>query len=209
MKRSGAPPGGVHTDGGAPTRAPRWAEPEDVSAAPDDAVLTAAQVAQWRTQRYLVLDGLYPSQLVEDTVRCHTKQFPTPTPEHTAAELAVGAGGGFGGIGTGREFPFDAEHDVYNMLTLHPRALKVCEQLLGTSDLRVTRSNYGAKYGALGLEKPRTAPNQNGWDGSVTGDQGMHWDYGNNTMLVPSDERPDCVAGICCKHMSTQCLSRR
>jgi hypothetical protein len=199
----------VHTDGGAPTRAPRWAEPEDVSAAPDDAVLTAAQVAQWRTQRYLVLDGLYPSQLVEDTVRCHTEQFPTPTPEHTAAELAVGAGGGFGGIGTGREFPFDAEHDVYNMLTLHPRALKMCEQLLGTSDLRVTRSNYGAKYGALGLEKPRTAPNQNGWDGSVTGDQGMHWDYGNNTMLVPSDERPDCVAGICCKHTSTQCLSRR
>ena len=197
MEPTGAPPGGVHTEGGGPSREPRWAEPEDVSAAPDDCVLSAEQVEQWRTQRYLVLDGLFPAQLIAEAVTCHTDEFPTPTPERPGAELAVDAGGGFGGIGTSREFPFDEAHDVYNMLTLHPRALKACEQLLDTSDLRVTRSNYGAKYGGGGFEKPRTAPDQNGWDASVTGDQTMHWDYGNNTMLVPSAERPDCVAGIC------------
>ena len=197
MEPTGAPPGGVHTEGGGPSREPRWAEPEDVSAAPDDCVLSAEQVEQWRTQRYLVLDGLFPAQLIAEAVACHTDEFPTPTPERPGAELAVDAGGGFGGIGTSREFPFDEAHDVYNMLTLHPRALKACEQLLDTSDLRVTRSNYGAKYGGGGFEKPRTAPDQNGWDASVTGDQTMHWDYGNNTMLVPSAERPDCVAGIC------------
>ena len=164
-----------------------------LSLAPDDCVLSAEQVEQWRTQRYLVLDGLFPARLIAEAVACHTEEFPTPTPERPSAELAGDAGGGFGGIGTSREFPFDVEHDVYNMLTLHPRALKT--QLLGTSDLRVTHSNYGAKYGGRGFEKPRTAPDQNGWDASVTGDQTMHWDFGNNTML---DVR------FCCEPWHTQ-----
>ena len=47
------------------------------------------------------------------------------------------------------------------------------------------------KYGTGANAAPREAPNK------PSGDQGMHQDYGNNTMLVPSDERPDCVAGIC------------
>ena len=34
MEQTGAPLGGVHTEGGGPSRDPRWAEPEDVSAAP-------------------------------------------------------------------------------------------------------------------------------------------------------------------------------
>ena len=189
MEQTGAPPGGVHTEGGGPSRQPRWAEPEDVSAAPDDCVLSAEQVEQWRTQRYLVLDGLFPAQLIAEAVACHTEEFPTPTPQRPSAELAGDAGGGFGGIGTSREFPFDVEHDVYNMLTLHPRALKACEQLLGTSDLRVTRSNYGAKYGGRGFEKPRTAPDQNGWDASVTGDQTMHWCARPPTSLSQSVTR--------------------
>ena len=54
MERSGAPEGGMHTDGGAPTRAPRWAEPEDVSSAPDDCVLTAAQVPTGTTCRLVL-----------------------------------------------------------------------------------------------------------------------------------------------------------
>jgi len=166
----GAPLNSLHTHGGGEPRAPQWAEPGDVSEAPDDAILTAAQVQQFREQRYLVLDGLYPSELVEQAVHCHTAHFPAPSPEHSAAELGNGHNG-FGGIGTDREFPFDAEHDIFNMLTLHPRALSCCAQLLDTADLRVTRSNFGGKYGANGHEVPRASFTVDG----PTGDQGIHW----------------------------------
>ena len=190
--KSGAPPGGLHTDGGGSPRPAQWALPEDVSTSTDDTILTPEQVARWKRDRYLVLDGLWPAELIAEAVATAAAEFPDPSETHPAATLGEGQSG-FGGIGTNREFPFDSEHDVYNMLTLHPRVLRCCSQLLGTSGLRLTRSNYGAKYGANGHELPRTEFD-GGWP---TGDQNMHCDFGNNTMLVPSRERPDCVAGIC------------
>ena len=165
----GAPPGGLHTHGG-PPRPPRWAIAEDVSSRPDEAILTPAQVKQFREQRYLVLDGVYPEDLVQQGIACHTAHFPAPAADGSdTAELAEGHSG-FGGIGTDREFPFDEEHNVFNTMTLHPRALSAAAQLLDTPVLRISRSNFGGKYGAHGHDNPRQSFD-GGWP---TGDQNIH-----------------------------------
>lgn len=192
--RSGAPPGGAHTHGGGPARAAQWAEPEDVATAPDSAPLTAAQVARFHAERYLVLDGLFPPELIAQALAVNTADFPTPSADKPAADLQ--AARSTHALGS-REFPFDEEHDAYNQLTLHPRALRCVAQLLGTADLRVTRSNTVlTKYGPSSTDSAgRDLPIQG--FGRASGDQNLHQDYGNNTMLVPSSERPDCVAGIC------------
>ena len=136
--RSGSPPGALHTDGGGATRPAQWAEPQDISAAPDSAPLTAAQVAQFQRERYLVLDGMYPAELIARAMAVNTTDFPTPSAAEPAAALAEASAEA--PLGS-REFPFDEAHDVYNLLTLHPRALRCVAQLVGTADLRITRSN--------------------------------------------------------------------
>ena len=195
MARDGAPQG-VHTqDGGAP----RWVEPTLALRQGAPSVLTPAQVQQWKEQRFVVVDGIWPADLIADAVRAHTGFVPPISPDNPAAELVRGKDfrgrqTGFGAGNREQEFPFDSkELDAFNQLTLHPRALQAVAQLLGTNDLRVTRSNFGAKIGALGHEKPRTSF-RTGF-GEV-GDQPMHLDFRNNMLLVPSAHRPDTVAGI-------------
>ena len=194
--RGGAPQG-VHTQDG---RAPCWAEPSPALGQGAASVLTPAQVQQWQEQRFVLVDGVWPADLIADAVRAHTDFFPDISPANSAAELAQGKDfrgrqSGFGGGNREQEFPFDSSSDldVFNQLTLHARALQAVGQLLGTDDLRVTRSNFVAKIGSLGHEKPRTSFS----DGfGAVGDQPLHLDFRNNMLLVPSAHRPDAVAGI-------------
>ena len=140
--------------------------------------LTPEQVQHWREKRYLVVDNIWPMELMQEAAAQWEAYCPTPTSYEHAAELKAREGGGPGG------FPYGPEMMASNQSTLHPRILRAVAQLLGTDELQLTQSGGGAKYGALGHEMPRLAEQQEGF-GEV-GDQPLHKDYGNNTLLVPS-----------------------
>lgn len=144
---------------------------------PDAAPLDAAQVAQWREQGAVVVDGLVPLDLVL-AVR------------DTALALARPPGPGeptdFGSAG---RCVFPADCEAFNALTLHPRLLAALAQLLGEDvrNLRLTQSDLWTKWGR------EQAPD----DPFDNSDQRMHVDYPNHTLLHPPPwDDPDAVEVI-------------
>ena len=164
-----------------------WAVPVEANPQGHADTLTPEQVQHWHNHRYLVVNGIWLAELIAEEVAQLEEFFPTPTSWEHAAELKAREGApGPGG------FPFGPQMSAANQATLHPRALRAVSQLLGTDELLLTQSGAGAKYGAGGHEMPRV---QGEGFGEV-GDQPLHKDFGNNTLLVPSiDTAPEAV---CC-----------
>jgi hypothetical protein len=79
------------------------------------------------------------------------------------------------------QFPFDTtgQRSAFNEVVLHPRILRAVAQLLDEADVRFYGDLVQAKYG--------TEP--------ASGDQNLHLDFGNNTLLVPPPlpARPETV----------------
>ncbi len=75
-------------------------------------------------------------------------------------------------------YPMQA--DSVNDICLHPRILSAVEQLLGTSDIRLTQAEVWPKYG-----------NDRAKDGVVdvldNSDQRIHCDYPNHTLVHPPE----------------------
>ena len=175
-----------------------WAVPVQANPIGATDTLTPAQVRQWREQRYLVVDGIWPTELIAQEAAQMEAVYPTPTSYEHAAELKTMSEAPdavhFG------SFPFSDELcPAANQTTLHPRALRAVAQLLGTDELLLTQSGGGAKYGAKGHELPR----REGEGFGEVGDQPLHKDYGNNTLLVPAiDSPPEAVC--CILYLSSQ-----
>lgn len=145
-----------------------WATPEptlgmseepgrDSTMAP---VLSDAQVQAWHREGYLVVHGLFPAKLVETAVAA----------AHQRWEQGASLGG----------FPFAPELDAFNQIALHPRLLKAAEQCLGTDDLRLCQSGLMDKAHAPALGGARGERSD-----FAPGEQGLHQDYSNNTLVVP------------------------
>lgn len=66
--------------------------------------------------------------------------------------------------------PYDGSSAI-NLISLHPALIELARALLGVSDVRLYQSHTWAKY-----------------TGEADYDQEFHCDYGNHTLLVPSDE---------------------
>jgi len=66
--------------------------------------------------------------------------------------------------------PYDGSSAI-NLLSLHPELIALARALLGVSDVRLYQSHTWAKY-----------------TGEADYDQEFHCDYGNHTLLVPSEE---------------------
>jgi len=77
-------------------------------------------------------------------------------------------------------FPFREEMQPFNDVCLHPRFLRAAAQCLGTSDVRLVQSGSGKK---------KYEPLEEGTSGEqmdfIPGEQGLHQDYSNNTLVVP------------------------
>ena len=162
-------------EGWVPLPAPVWEEPEQALPLDSTDVLTPAQIRQWREQGWLVLDNIWPSDVIAAAAAAAEAIYPKPTP---SADAPIVPGFTAGAAAQHeRDFPFS--RSALNEVVLHPRILRVAAQLLGTDDSGVRF--YGdvvlGKYGALPPD----------------GDQDLHLDYGNNTMLVPPASMPETV----------------
>jgi len=150
-------------------REPVWEVPQQLAAAlpPADEVavaggahcggastpLSAQQLASFAERRFIALDNVFPAELLAAHIAIHAKHFPDPGPDLREPPTSS------------VQFPFAEDDMAANLITLHPRVLSVVSQLLGTDDIRLTRSNLSQKYG-VDVHQP---------DAQVSkGDQGMH-----------------------------------
>jgi hypothetical protein len=141
------------------------------SAAEDgsEPVLSVEQIKQWHSERFLVIDGVWPTELIQAAGAELEALYPTPSASHSAEELReAGPTHDPGG------FPWGPHLGSANLIPTHPRALRAVAQLLGTEEIMLTQSGAGAKYGAGGHELPRLSGSSAGF-GQV-GDQPIHKD---------------------------------
>jgi hypothetical protein len=157
----------------------------------DDPILTTDQVERFRHDGFVVVTGLWPADLVGQAVAEANELHP---PDEIARRIEAGERArGFS------EMPWiqqgeQAPDVALNHMTIHPRALRAVAQLMQVEpiDLRLSQSHVIAKYGKLVRQPGDPA------DGTVEGDQDMHVDYGNNTLMVPPRTvPPECVACLC------------
>jgi ectoine hydroxylase-related dioxygenase (phytanoyl-CoA dioxygenase family) len=136
---------------------------------------TARHVEQWRQEGFVVLEHFF-----------HTHEYEPVLRDYEVVYRDAGRGEG---VGTALELPREeararigvqfkniyslpyAGSSAINLISLHPELIRFARALLGVSDVRLYQSHTWAKY-----------------TGEADYDQDFHCDYGNHTLLVPSDE---------------------
>lgn len=172
----------------------------------DAAKLSSGQVAHFLEKGFIALDGIWPADMVERASAEAAEYFPNP---HEREEGDVGPELSWGNMHIakdrrGRPWPgyihtaparsrivampfFDLDDPArspdlaLNHIGLHPRLLKVVTQLMGRTDPAEIRSDQNvlrARYGPTDKSPPDLR-------GEAAGNQDMHVDYGNNSLVVP------------------------
>ena len=77
-------------------------------------VLSPEQVAAFHRDRFIIVSGVWPSELLAQHTAVHAQLFPEPT---VTPGLDTAAHGG------SVQFPFPAEQMAANLVTLHPRIM--------------------------------------------------------------------------------------
>ena len=160
-----------------------WWQPDDLTDA-DEPVLSEAQVDRFIHDGFVPVTGLWPEALVEQVLQEVAELHPE--------EKVVANKGGFS------EMPWTHKGEAspnlgLNHMTIHPRALSAVAQLLDVApiDVRLSQSHVISRYGHV-IRRPGEPR-----DGTIAGDQDIHVDYGNNTIMVPPRGRPEAVACLC------------
>ena len=167
-----------------------WWHPEALDAHADE-VLSAAQRRRFRERGFVVVENLWPNDLLQRAVDEATALHPV--------ERVVSAARQGSRAGRFSEMPWfrgeeRAADAALNQMSLHPRAMAAAASLIECEpiELRLSQSHVIAKYG-----QPIASADDDG-DVSIEGDQDIHVDYGNNTLLVPPKTRaPEAVACLC------------
>jgi len=157
-----------------------WWHPDDRASHPDSQILTVELVDQFLNEGFIVLTGLWPATTIHQAAREVRELHPD--------ETVATRGQGFS------EMPWtrageNAPDVALNIMSIHPRVLAAVAQLLNINaiDLRLSQSHIIAKFG-------QTTDNSE----EISGDQDIHVDYGNNTLLVPpKTSGPEAVACLC------------
>jgi hypothetical protein len=174
-----------------------------------DDVLSSEQCHSWRENGYTLVDGVLEQELVDDIRRscCANNRAPTPGESTTVGD------NGFRGI----LFPsLHADTESINHVTLHPRIINACSQLLNCKqhDLRLSQSELWPKFssadsttavteaiptpGSSSVSAPSSSSGISPFDKSgKRGDQRIHIDGFNHYLTFPNEwYRPDAVAMI-------------
>ena len=173
----------------------RWIEPQEPATLADTAiggdlaeveqqqpVLTPTQVQEFRDAGCVLVHGIWPNHVITAAAHAASEIEPLDQSARRPARMTRGAEG----HDAARAFPFDTP--ALNTVTLHPRILTAVAQLLDVAvdELRLTQGALDGKWGVVlppALAPP--APTSYSW-GTAVGDQPMHCDYGNNTLLSPA-----------------------
>lgn len=160
----------------------RWIGPEPALPGDAAAVLAPAQVASWRERGFALVDGVLPARLLERAAADALQRFPAPGSEEAARVRDFGSWG---------RMAFPSESDAANELSLHPRLLAACAQLLDlpVRALRMTQADLWPKYG-----RPGGAPAGAAAGALDNDDQRIHVDYPNHTLTHPPRwDEPEAV----------------
>jgi len=153
----------------------RLVDPEQVSLLYGIPSLTDDQIRQFRDDGYLFLDGIFPSEVIDSAV--DAAEMLWPDEGHLGdRKLSI------------RDFSFPFRDNRLNTLTTHDNLLTVIKQLLGvemTNDIRIMQSICVPKRGTS-VDTKVIEDCDNTCEPMTPGNQKMHWDFGNNTLLVPS-----------------------
>jgi hypothetical protein len=164
-----------------------WWHPEELSL--EDPLLNKEQLSRFREDGFIVVTGVWPTDFLDKASKEAAQIHP--------AEKVAEKGGAFSAM------PWYEQKDrgddrapdaAVNHMTIHPRPLAVVAQLMNTHamNIRLSQSHIIAKFGAQ-IDRPGD-PNH----GNVSGDQEIHVDYGNNTLMVPPQTTsPEAIAGLC------------
>ena len=153
--------------------------------------LTEDQRLRFLSDGFLVVDDLWPSDLIEQAVRETHKLLPKH--KVVTRSLADERYRPFSSMPWVHEGENSADLAI-NHMSVHPRAIKVASELLqvDVTRLRLYQDHLIAKFGQ---------PTKAGETDSLmveAGDQDIHVDYGNNTLLVPPRASgPEAVACLC------------
>ena len=131
-------------------------------------VLGEEQICSWREQGFVVVDDLFPAELLARTIADADEVFPAAgSPEAEA----------WNDFGSNHQMEFPARSDAVNEMTLHLRLLTAVAQLLGVGvrELRLSQSDLWPKYGRArrsGVDRDND-------------DQRIHVDYPNHSLVHP------------------------
>lgn len=134
---------------------------------------------QWRENGYFMYHDFFPedflNQILEEIKNLSTKNNYD-----------------FGSINGCLEFPIESK--VLNLVTLYPKLIKCCQELLNTSNIRLIQSDIWSKH------------NDGNQPLDSNQDQRIHMDYPNNYLTHPDIwENPESVAIIIYYSDSQKC----
>jgi hypothetical protein len=148
-------------------------------------LLSNEQVQKFHNDGYLFLENIFPPDVIENAVLAANELWP-----ENAATPSISP----------KFFSFPFEDARLNEITLHPNLLAIMCQLLQVhlSDLRLTQSACFAKRGLTNDQNVNDVATDYSRHG---GNQPMHLDFGNNTLLTPARSKflwndPEEVQGI-------------
>ena len=156
-------------------------------------VLTAEQIAQWRTSGSVVVDGLLSEDVLKDVLKVADRVYSVD--KDKIAD--------FGATNGDMVFPsLDSQNAALNMIPLDQNLILAAAELLGEPavNMRVVQSEMWSK---VGIEAPTTGPTVSPelatttYDNSLNRDQRIHIDGFNHYLTFPSAwSRPEAVAAI-------------
>ena len=152
-----------------------WWYPQDLSQEGNDQYVTLneSQVAQFRHDGFLVVEGLWSPELIQKASDEARRLHPSKEGAKKTHSLSA-----MPWTQNGEKAP----EESLNHMSVYPRALAAAAQLMETEtiNIRLSQSHVIAKHGLS---------SHSGGVLQIEGDQDIHVDYGNNTLLVPP-ERP-------------------
>ncbi len=178
--------------------------------------LSAEQVAHFLEKGFIAVDGIWPAEMIEQASAEAAEYFPNPL-ERGDGDVGPELSWGNMHIAKdrqGRPWPpyihtaparsrivampyFDLDDPsrspdlALNHIGLHPRLLAIVAQLMGRTDPAEIRSDQNvlrARYGPTDMTPLDLR-------GEAVGNQDVHVDYGNNSLVVPvRNPYPDSVA---------------
>lgn len=156
--------------------------PSDAQPIESEKVLSEEQVRQWREEGCVVVNGVFPADVLDRVNKAALKVYPD------------GNGPMVDDFGSGGKLCFPVVEDgltCVNEIPLHIRMINAIAQLMGCSgeDLRLCQSDL---WGKRGHSADATV-----FGPTCNADQRIHCDYPNHTLVVPpSWESPEVVAAI-------------
>jgi hypothetical protein len=200
---------------------PEQLEPtaNDASSSSSSTVLSVEQLERFSSDGFLVVDGLWPSPLVERA----GNELSQLLPSSDAGAAARGSSGGSGGIpgsdglvtlptAATVEGSRSAEMMAVNQLPICVRVLAAVAQLLQAhvSEVRLSQCHASVKHGrvstmdnmvrdedALGDFAAAGSGAEEQEQQHLAGDQDHHLDFWDNMLLVPGRSPPPAVAALC------------